>query len=236
MTDADAVLDRADDAGGTTMRCSRILVLAAVLALAPIHAGANPAVIVAETYFETDLEGWELYPGPQGQLTWEPSEGEAGGYARFEDTSPTGDYARAPGDYLGDWSWMDGVGFLHWDHRIFRLGYNPTVGDYKAVIAGPGGRAELTLPGPSGVTDWEPVTAHIYEGAWSVEAGTWPAILAQVDTLLIVIEMVGNSGPGSEADVDGLDNVVLGAPYSTVLDGPYSAASWSVIKALWSKY
>ncbi len=216
------------------MTCMRILLLGAALALIPMYAGANPAVIVAETYFETDLEGWEVYPGPQEQLTWEPSEGESGGFARFEDTSPAGDYARAPSDYLGDWSWMDGVGFLHWDQRIFRLGHTPTVGDYRAVIAGPGGRAEFTQPGPSGITDWEPVTAHIYEAAWSVEAGTWPSILAQVDTLLIGIEMVGNSGPGSEADVDGLDNVVLGAPFSTVIGESVRAISWSAIKGLWS--
>jgi hypothetical protein len=218
------------------MRMGTVLILGTALAFAPVHAGANPAVIVAETTFESDLEGWELFPGPQEQLTWEPSGSEPGGYARFEDTSPTGDYARAPADYVGDWSWMDGVGFLHWHHRIFRLGYNPTIGDYKLVIAGPGGRAEFTAPGPPGVTDWESVTAHIWEGDWSVVSGAWSAILADVDTLLIAIEMVGNSGPGSEADIDGLDNVVLGAPHAAVQDDPYVPTSWTVIKGLWSDY
>jgi hypothetical protein len=213
-----------------------VLFIAAALALAPLDAGGNPAVIVADTYFETDLEGWEVCPGPPEQLAWESSDGEPGGYARFEDASPIGDYARAPAGYLGDWSWMDGVGFLHWEHRIFRLGYNPTIADYRAVIAGPGGRAAFTMPGPPGTTDWQSVTAHIYEGAWSVEAGDWSAILAQVDTLLIRIEMVGNSGAGTEADIDGLDNVVLGAPYSTVLDKQDLATSWSAIKSLWSGY
>jgi hypothetical protein len=205
------------------------------LAIVPVHAGANPVVIVAETYFESDLEGWGLFPGPHEQLTWAPSEGEPGGYARFEDTSPTGDYARAPVEYEGDWSWMDGVGYLHWDHRIFRLGFNPTIDDYRAVIAGPGGRAEFRMPGPEGITEWVPVTAHIYEGSWSVVSGEWSAILADVDTVLIAIEMVGNSGPGSEADIDGLDNVVLGAPYATVPGATYVPMSWSVIKELWSE-
>jgi hypothetical protein len=212
------------------------LIVVAVVALSPLAAVGNPAVIVADTYFDTDLEGWGVSPGPIEQLAWEPAEGEPGGYARFEDTSPTGDYARAPEEYLGDWSWMDGVGFLRWDHRIFRLGYDPTIADYRAVIAGPGGRAAFTLAGPSGTTDWESVIAHIYEGAWTVEAGSWSAILAQVDTLLIRIEMVGNSGSGSEADIDGLDNVVLGAPYSTVLDGQRLDTSWSVIKSFWLGY
>lgn len=210
------------------------LIVAAVAALSPAAAVGNPAVIVADTFFDTDLEGWGVSPGPLEQLAWEPAEAEPSGYARFEDTSPTADYARAPEEYLGDWSWLDGVGFLHWDHRIFRLGYDPTVTDYRAVIAGPGGRAAFTLPGPSGTTDWESVTAHIYEGAWTVEAGSWPAILAQVDTLLIRIEMVGNSGSGTEADIDGLDNVVLGAPYSTVLGEPRLETSWGVIKSFWS--
>jgi hypothetical protein len=213
-----------------------MLVFGAVLALVPALAGANPVVIVAESYFESDLGGWELSPGPQEQLTWEPREGEPGGYARFEDTSPTDQYARAPADYLGDWSWMDGVGYLHWEHRLFRLGQNPTIGDYRAVIAGPGGRATFTLPGPSGVTGWEHVTAHIYEGSWTVEEGTWSGVLAQVDSLLVAIELVGNGGAGSEADIDGLDNVVLGAPYATVPDKAYEATSWSAIKALWSGY
>jgi len=218
------------------MMCTRMLALVAVLALIPVLVGANPVVIVAETYFESDLEGWELLPGPQEQLTWEPSEGEPGGHARFEDTSPTTEFLRAPADYLGDWSWMNGTGYLFWEHCLVRLGYGPAIRDYQAVIAGPGGRAVFTSQGPPGVTGWEPIVAHIYEGAWDVEAGSWSAILDDVDTLLIAIELVENSGSGSEADIDGLDNVVLGAPYATVLDDPYVPTSWSAIKRLWSGY
>lgn len=213
-----------------------IAILGTALTLVPFHAAANPVVIVAETTFESDLEGWELFPGPQDQMIWEPAGDEPGGYARFEDTSSASDCARAPADYGGDWSWMDGIGYLRWDQRIFRLGHDPTIGDYRLVIAGPGGRAEFTSPGPSGVTGWEPVTAHIYEGDWSVTSGAWSAILADVDTVLIAIEMVENPGSGSEADVDGLDNVVLGAPHAAVQGGSYVPTSWTVIKALWSDH
>jgi hypothetical protein len=212
----------------------RVLVVLAPLALLPTHLAANPVVIVAETCFEANLEGWELVLGPQEQLTWEPSGDESGGFARFEDASTMSDLARAPSDYLGDWSWMDGVGYLRWDQRVFRLGHDPSIGDYRAVIAGPGGRAVFTLPGPAGVTDWVPIVAHIYEGVWDIETGSWPGILAQVDSVLIDIEIVDNQGAGPEADVCGLDNVVLGAPYADLPPGSVQPTSWGAIKALWS--
>jgi hypothetical protein len=198
----------------------------------PVHTAANPVVIVAETCFESDLEGWELFPGPATQLAWA---GDPDGHARFEDASPTNDSIRAPADYLGDWSWMNGIGFLRWDQRVFSLGTDPAIRDYQVVIAGPGGRARLTAPGPAGITGWEPVSAHLFEGNWTVESGTWAGVLAQVDTVLIGIEMVDNADPGVPGDVDGVDNVVLAAPYGAVAGEPFGPTTWTAIKALWSE-
>lgn len=215
---------------------ARVVLLGIALVLVPAHVCANPAVIVAETYFETGLEGWDLYPGPSEQLTWESSGGSADGYARFEDASPVGDFARAPSEFLGDWSFLNGVGFLHWDIGVFGLGHDPVLLEYRAVIAGPGGRAVYNSPGPVGLTDWERVTAHVYEGAWAVEAGTWPGVLAQVETLLIRIEMVGDPEAGPQGDIDGLDTVVLGAPYAWLPPEPVQAMSWAAIKGLWRTF
>ncbi len=215
------------------MRFAMRVLSVVLIAGFPMCAWANPVAIIADSYFDEDLGGWELHPGPGEQLSWEPDGTGHGGFARFEDAGETAEFVRAPEAFLGDWSELDGVGYIHWELRVFRVGDDPAMADCTAIIAGPGGRAVYSVPPPADPSDWEGVTAFIYRDEWTVEEGSWAALLEHVDTLLIRIEMVGDSGTGRETDIDDLDNVVLGVPYSLVPPTVLRPTTWGAIKALW---
>ena len=172
------------------------------------------AAIPIQSTFDTGLDGWTS--NTPSEISWGSSEGNPGGYVRFTDNS--GSYAGifAPSEFLGDWSALDGIGSISFDHKIFNTGPNPTFVPYRIEISGPGGTALWEGDTPNGTTDWptspeQTVIAPLSEVAWSLTAGSWSALLSDVSQLSIKIEAVSNPSGGTP-EICGIDNVQLDPP------------------------
>jgi len=168
--------------------------------------GQVTAVADVSSTFDSDLDGWTLVGNPT--LSHQATNGNPGGFARYDDTpGPLGDgWIVAPPKFLGNWTSLDGVGQLSWDHRILSPGEGETLLNGQARISGPGGIA-VYYSGVVFTTLWQTFTAPLEESAWIMTAGSWDALLSNVTDLRIRIESAHNDGPA--LDVDGIDNVSL---------------------------
>ncbi|MDD3642749.1 MAG: FlgD immunoglobulin-like domain containing protein [Candidatus Krumholzibacteria bacterium] len=123
------------------------------------------------------------------------SGGNGGGYARVGDATGNS-YGIAPPAFLGDWSAVDGAGYMTVDIRILSSsGTNLGSPDFIR-ISGPGGAAHVSLSAddltiPSRV--WKTFAFPIDEASWTMESGTWAALLAQVDECRIDLEYFDGS-------------------------------------------
>jgi len=159
----------------------------------------------ATSTFDTGLDGW--FSNTPGEIRWSSTNGNPGGFVRFTDSSGNFTYIAAPGKFLGDWSGLDGIGSISYDHKIFSTGggvqgFTP----YRIEISGSGGSALWAGSRPSGTTNWVHVEALLNEQDWRVNSGTWTELLSDVDLFLIRIEMVTNS---TASEITGIDNVRL---------------------------
>jgi hypothetical protein len=161
----------------------------------------------ASSTFDTGLDGWT---SDAPQITWEASGGNPDGYVRFSDEGAGGTHVLAPQKFLGDWSSLDGMESISFDHRLFDVG-SGTVGflPYDVGISGPGGEATWEGPTPSGPTDWLSVIVPLTQDEWSITSGAWEALLSNVTEFRIRIEVVNNAAGHPSGEIDGIDNVVL---------------------------
>ncbi len=191
-------------------RLCRRIALGAIVAISTSTVAAAQVTVPVTSEFDSGLDGWTKVTGQNSTVTHSATGGNPSGYVHFTDAGSGRSDIQAPAAYLGDWSSLDGVGTLSWDHKIFALGTSPQEPPFKqfeAVIKGNGNQARF-LSVATAQMDWTTAVAPIDESEWTVELGTWAALLADVQDLQIRIELVGNDGP-LPGDVDGIDNVVL---------------------------
>ena len=184
----------------------------AVFATLFVITNCHAQIVIAESTFDTDLDGWTI---PQegadsDSWFWSSTGGNPGGYGQFFDKpNPVGN-ASAPSKFLGDWRQLDSVGTLSFDHLVIDTGDLAGFGPYFASIEGPGGRAvwngDLV---PTAPTPWTTIEAPVAESAWQIELGSWDSILANVTKLVVKVEYYTNN---SSSERTGLDNVRLTIP------------------------
>jgi len=177
-----------------------------LFAVAMVFLFAGSAGAQTCSTFDADLEGWTC---DTSGCSWVATGGNPDGHLRFDEGGDGTTEAIAAVTFWGDWSDLDGVGNIYYDHSIISegtgvYGYDP----YYVRIAGPGGSAEWEGDTPSGATGWVLITVPLVESEWTVTSGTWSALLADVTDLRIRVELVKNSG-GANDEVDGIDNVCL---------------------------
>lgn len=175
------------------------------VAFTMLSAAAHAAPI-ASSNFDDGVQGWAL----NVSTIWQSSGGNSGGrlFGVTEEKTNTSAAASAPAAFLGDWSIYDGSGsvsfdFIRLDNGAQPAGFLPV----SITISGPGGSARwdgpvIEVPGP-----WQTYTAPIEEAAWTIVAGNWTAILEDLTSLTIPIELVINSASPDEQAA--LDNVLL---------------------------
>lgn len=116
----------------------------------------------------------------------------------------------APAEFLGDWSVLDGMGSIQYDHRILNSGNNNGRGARQIYLSGGGSSATWSGPlVPNGdylSTSWETFTAPLVESAWAV-TGSWSDLLSNVESLQIRVDLY-SSYVGS-AEAHRIDNVQL---------------------------
>ncbi len=166
--------------------------------------------------FDIDTDDWAS--NTTGVFNHSTTDGNPGGYANFEDKTGDAAFIFAPAIFLGDWSDYNNVGYISYEHKIFKKGeswfdeYKP----YTIIISGPGGEATWNrdlcdnmsdkncIPEP---TEWIPNTAiltGVEADGWTINSGSWSVLLENVTELKIRIEQVDG-----QYDEAGIDNVQL---------------------------
>ena len=202
------------------MKKSRLLGTMLTCIFVSVSSSTNAASIVSST-FDSDLDGWTKSSASIINLTYVANGGNPGGYIQSVDTGPTEGVIIAPSKFLGDWSSLNGNDALSWDFKLIDPGTSPgAISELRASISGPGGSATFF----SGITpvlgSWINIDAPIIESAWTIQTGSWVALLSDVTQLGLNMDVLYSGGvPG---DMTGIDNVVL----SGVPGVPIPASVW----------
>lgn len=170
-------------------------------------ANSAHAVVIANSAFDSDSDGWTWNPVQNPAFSWQSTGGNPGGYIRADDNLDQGGGMSifAPAPFLGDWLAL-GVSELSFQSNIFTTGSVFQTGNLIANIVGPGGDATWTGPQPDPATTWKQISAPITASDWTVNTGTWDAILADVTELNIAMEYYNNFTP---FEITGIDNISL---------------------------
>jgi hypothetical protein len=178
------------------------------LGLFAVVCPAQPISVPVTSTFDTDLDGWA---NEDCCLFYSSSGGNPGGYAAFNDGSLASDsHILAPAKFLGDWSALDDAGSLSWDHTVMDFGSFVELAALSAVISGPGGQAlfeSRVLPRQG---EWLTIVAPLIRSQWTIQSGTWSALLADVAEVRILIEVVVWGNDEWPVEWTGIDNVRLG--------------------------
>lgn len=132
--------------------------------------------------------------------------GNTGGFLQIADKTGYNSYGFAPGMFLGDWSIYEEGGFVTADIRVLSSsGTNLGSADFLR-ISGPGGAAHVSLTAEDltiAPRVWRTFAFPISETAWTLESGTWAALVANVTECRIDLEYFDGT------ETVGLDNFGL---------------------------
>jgi hypothetical protein len=155
------------------------------------------------------------------------SGGNGGGYVQIRDATGWS-YAYAPASFLGDWSSLDGSGVVTIDVRLLSSS-GTIVGATEFIrLTGPGGVAHYPLDAldvPTSPLEWKTIEIPIDSAHWTMDSGSWAALLAEVNECRIQVEFVDGS------EVVGFDNFGRLAAGCEVADGNVVIHEDSVIIA-----
>jgi len=147
--------------------------------------GTPVAVFTPCTYSEfngTGLDNWS-FQGTGSTSNPENGDGNRGGFMQVSDRTSTEGYAFAPSRFLGDWSSLDGDGRVTVDVRILTsTGTNLGSPEFLR-LSGPGGSAHVAVDAsdlPNNSRVWKKFTFVLDPAVWTVDSGSWSALLASV--------------------------------------------------------
>ncbi len=184
------------------------VVLGPMCFFSAFEAAGQVQVPVCST-FDADMDGWGF--SPAAEFTWESTDGNPGGYVRFEDSTGDTGFGYAPEKFLGDWSDLNGAGYISFDHQIFQTGHlgNGGIARYEINIRSGSENVGMWQGRvPDSIGSWKRKVAPLIESRWSVTKGSWTALLADVTEVKIRVEMVDNDN-SPDRDIVGIDNVCL---------------------------
>jgi hypothetical protein len=119
------------------------------------------------------------------------SGGNGGGFCLISDNASYNSYAYAPSVFLGDWSTLDGAGYITIDLRILsRTGTNEGSAEFIRLSGG-GNAAYVSLAPsalPAGSFAWETYVFPLVEAEWTLDLGTWASLLSEVEEIEIDLE------------------------------------------------
>jgi hypothetical protein len=188
----------------------RTITFFAMLTLLLVASSLSVKNCRADTVFDFAFsKGFEGWSSPDSNVTWEPTDGNPGGYIKKDDNGSTtvdDEWLYAPNAILGNWSAYDLIGTISFEHRIFSTGDVGSFIPYQLFIAGPSGNATWSGNTPSGATNWVYQSAILNQSNWSV-TGDWNSLLANVTDFRVRIEVVSNSS--NMGEIVGLDNIRL---------------------------
>jgi hypothetical protein len=155
--------------------------------------------------FDSGNEGWTINENGN-PAAWAEAGGNPGGFIRyvFAGAAPTS--ILAPSAFLGDWSSLDEVGYIRYDHLVGQETNVQYTCDHRIMLVGPRGSALWNGPPPNPPgSGWASYTVPLSRENWNVTSGTWEDLLADVSFFIIRYELYGNDG----IDEEGIDNVYV---------------------------
>jgi PKD repeat protein len=167
------------------------------LSFTPNIVPVTPLVI---TDFENGTyDGWYFENASSTSIV--TSDGNPGTYCRVNDLAGELSVGIAPPKFLGDWTQLDDNAAIIIDIRT-----NQTVTvdiEYFIKISGPGGEAMLPVDPTmaDAYNQWKTFVYMIDETGWTMNSGTWNALLANVEELRIAMEYSDNT------DIVHVDNI-----------------------------
>ena len=183
-----------------------------VAALAAVLLGAvtGASVLIAqqcgvESTFDSDLEDWSALNPSHNNVYWSSTGGNPTGCMKSKDIDPhSGAQVIAPSGFLGDWSDLDGIGYVRYDSKVFDLSGFPITNEPRITITGPAGTASYTFAAPC-TTFWQTYQVSLTEALWTVNPpGAWDALLANVTELRLGADYTKGR------DINGFDNICVG--------------------------
>ncbi len=175
--------------------------------------GSDPLSCNRASCFHFGSENWTGYPPGQTIVQYLATGGNPDGHLRCFNFGSEEAYITAPLNFCGDWTDLDGSGVVRFDHDLANDGGAPVAAPMKIVLIGAGGTAEHvfpTLPEP-GV--WTTYAADLEASSWTVTAGTWPALLADVQAVMLLTEFT----PSFDQNL--FDNIYVGPRLDYYGDG-----------------
>jgi hypothetical protein len=168
----------------------------------PIYGPTIGATDISST-FEDALDGWEMELG--AEVSWSGTDGAPPGALYARDLDAPGPQVRAPAEFLGDWSLLNGVGEIRLDTRCVNPDGSPITGTPRVTLFGLNGQASYTWTEVVS-TQWKTYSAPLREESWQVNSGTWGGLLASVTKVVVTLDYtMGN-------DTNALDNVHVIGP------------------------
>lgn len=201
----------------------RLQIMALCLSALSVTSVGFAGIGVSST-FDENLDGWTLISGGEDStLEWSSIGGNPGGFAHFTDARGALSYIAAPHQFLGDWSHLDGVGTIYYDHRVIDEGSCAGVPiEPEIIISGLGGTARFTGSNPADLANWFEVSAPIDESAWVMEEGNWSELLENVAVFWIAIEKLTNNCDPNPPEQTGIDNIFVSNGCDFNQDGTFN--------------
>lgn len=178
------------------------------------HVGAVFSDCVGETFSEEGLGDWSF--ANTGGTSNPGSGGNGGGFCQVSDGTGIS-YAYAPARFLGNWFPLIGHAGLTIDLRRLSSSGDPLVVSEFIRLSGPGGTAVVAMPAedlPPVGRVWRSYNFPLEAARWTVTAGTWDALLANVTECRLQLEFA------SSTETIGFDNFGRLAPGCAPLDLP----------------
>lgn len=154
--------------------------------------------------FEVGTLGWA---GDNASLVHETTGGDLGRFLRVQETG-AGARLLAPPWYAGDWGPLDGSGAITFSFAVLTATVQAGR-DVRVTLTGPGGSAYASEPSESFLPldrFWHILSWPIDASAWTVTAGTWAGLLADVREMAIAADVSAGN------DRFGVDNLARGGP------------------------
>jgi len=189
--------------------------------------GAPPVPCLATTFNDGSFGDWSFENVTEATLS--ATGGNGAGYAWVGDFGDVNSYGYAPPGYLGDWSSLDGVGYLTVDIRVVSFTGSNLGSPTFIRLSGPGGAAYVGLSTwevPGNRRLWRTFQFALDEGVWTLESGTWSGLLAHVTECRIDLEYYFG---GETIGIDNFGRASIGCP---AIDQPAQAqhASASLLR------
>jgi hypothetical protein len=179
------------------------LIVTALVVVSPPQAADASQVVLAQSSFDADLDGWTS----NQDTKWKSRGGRPGGYIRFEDATGSFSFIFAPAKFFSAIEQAGRSGQIIFFHRIIGETNIKSVNPYTVELSGPHGAATWTGDMPTGTTPWVKVKVPLKQRKWTVTSGTWRGLMRKITSFSIQIELVTNNQIPGDTDIEGVDEV-----------------------------